>query len=77
MTEIIYEKPVSPKYMYFTALEIDKLLTGRTGIDSDWSPDFYRLTFKKANQSIPIMLYNFLAWCLGFASDTVTDEKVK
>ena len=23
------------------------------------------------------MLYNFLSWCLRFASDPVTDEKVK
>jgi hypothetical protein len=48
-----------------------------TGIDSDWPPDSYDLTFLKANQSIPIMLYNFLSWCLGFTSEPVTDKKVK
>ena len=63
--------------MYFTALEINKLLKESTGIDADWPPDSNDLTFTKANLSIPIMLYNFLSWCLGFTSDPVTDEKVK
>ena len=63
--------------MYFTALEINKLLKQSTGIDADWPPDSNDLTFTKANLSIPIMLYNFLSWCLGFTSDPVTDDEKK
>ena len=74
---IINDKTVSPKDMYFTALEMNKLLKESTGIDADWPPNSHDLTFTKANLSIPIMLYNFLSWCLGFTSDPVTDEKVK
>ena len=63
--------------MYFTTLEINKLLKESTGIDANWPPDSHDLTFKKANQSIPITLYNFVSWCLGYTSEPVTNEKVK
>ena len=61
----IDDKKVSPKDMYFTALEINKLLKNSTGIDADWPPDSHDLTVTKANQSIPVLLYNFLSWCVG------------
>ena len=72
---IINDKTISPKGMYFTALEINKLLKESTGIDANWPPDSHDLTFKKVNQSILIMLYNLLSWCLGYTSEPVTDEK--
>ena len=74
---ITNDKTVSPKDLYFIPMEINKLLKESTGIDADWPPDSNDLTFTKANLSIPIMLYNFLSWRLGFTSDPVTDEKVK
>lgn len=61
----------SHKDMNLTALE--NLWKGSTGIDSDWLPDSQGLTFTKANQTIPIMLFNFISWCLRFECEPVTD----
>ena len=62
--------------MYFTALEVRKLLTESKGVDSEWPPDSHDLTLSLARQSIPVKLYNFLAWCLGFSSDHVENQMV-
>jgi hypothetical protein len=64
------------KNMYFTALEVRKLLTESKGVDSEWPPDSHDLTLSLARQSIPVKLYNFLAWCLGFSSDPVENQVV-
>lgn len=64
------------KNMYFTALEVRKLLTESKGVDSEWPPDSHDLTLSLARQSIPVKLYNFLAWCLGFSSDHVENQMV-
>ena len=65
------------KSMYFTALEIKKLLTECEGVSSEWPPDSHDLLLSLARQSIPVKLYNFLAWCVGFSSDPAKDERVK
>ena len=63
--------------MYFTALEVKKLLTKCKGVSSEWPPDSQDLTLSLARQSIPVKLYNFLAWCVGFSSDPVKDDRVE
>lgn len=63
--------------MYFTAMEVKKLLTESKGVHSEWPPDSHDLTLSFARQSIPTKLYNFLAWCLGFSSDPIDDEMVE
>ena len=63
--------------MYFTALEVKKLLTKCKGVSSEWPPDSQDLTLSLARQSIPVKLYNFLAWCVGFSSDPIKDDRVE
>lgn len=65
------------KSMYFTALEVKKLLTECKGVSSEWPPDSQDLSLSLARQSIPVKLYNFLAWCVGFSSDPVKDDRVE
>ena len=65
------------KNMYFTALEVKKLLTECKGVSSEWPPDSQDLTLSLTRQSIPVKLYNFLAWCVGFSSDPVKDDRVE
>ena len=65
------------KNMYFTALEVKKLLTESKGVDSEWPPDSHDLTLSLARQSIPVRLYNFLAWCVGYSSDPVENQTHK
>ena len=65
------------KNMYFTALEVRKLLTESKGVDSEWPPDSHDLTLSLARQSIPVRLYNFLAWCVGYSSDPVENQMVE
>ena len=55
------------KNMYFTALEVRKLLTESKGVNSEWPPDSHDLTLSLALQSIPVRLYYFLAWCAGYS----------
>ena len=52
--------------LYFAALEVRKLLGESKGITSKWPPDSHDLTTALARESVPVKLYNFLAWSLRF-----------
>ena len=71
------DKEVKITDIYFIALEIRKLLRESKGINAEWPLDSHDLTFPHAKESIPVMLYNFLAWSIGFTSDPSTDKKVE
>lgn len=66
----------SLKQLFYAAIEIRELLKESNGVDS-WPPDSHDLTLELATNSIPVKLYNFLAWCLGFSSEPVADEMVE
>ena len=59
------------------AMEIKKLLQESKGIDADWPPDSHDLTLQFARKSIPVKLYNFLAWTMGFSDQPLREEKVQ
>ena len=69
-------KEVRAKDIYFVALEIRKLLRDSKGINAEWPPDSHDLTLTRAKESIPVMLYNFLAWSVGFTCDPTMDKNV-
>ena len=62
---------------FSVAMEIRKLLRESKGIDADWPPDSHDLTLQFATKSIPVKLYNFLAWAVGFSDEPTGDERVK
>ena len=70
-------KEVRAKDIYFVALEIRKLLRDSKGINAEWPPDSHDLTLTRAKESIPVMLYNFLAWSVGFTMDKNVDISSK
>ena len=71
------DKEVRAKDIYFVALEIRKLLRDSKGINAEWPPDSHDLTLARAKESIPVMLYNFLAWSVGFTCDPTMDKNVE
>ena len=71
------DKEVKARDIYFVALEIGKLLRDSQGINAGWPPDSHDLTLTREKESIPVMLYNFLAWSVGFTCDPTMDKKVE
>ena len=45
------------------------------GVDS-WPPDASDLTLENAIDSVPVRLFNFIAWSVGYSQDPVMDERV-
>ena len=56
----------SLQQLFHAALEVRNLINESKGVHLGWPPDSHDLTLALATKSIPIKLYNFLAWCLGF-----------
>jgi hypothetical protein len=74
-------QPVKPtsfplKELFFAAMEIKKLLMESKGVDAEWPPDSNDLTLELATRCVPVRLYNFLAWCLGYSCDPIEDGMV-
>jgi hypothetical protein len=67
----------SLEQLFHAALEVRKLLSESKGVTSDWPPDSHDLTLALATKSIPVKLYNFLAWCLGFSAEPIQHEMVE
>ena len=62
---------------FSVAMEIKTLLQESKGIDADWLPDSHDLTLRSARESIPVKLYNFLAWAMGFSDEPLCEERVQ
>ena len=73
-TDIERDKEVKAKDIYFVALEIWKLQRDNKGINAEWPSDSHDLTLTRAKESILVMLYNFLAWSVGFTCDPTMDK---
>ena len=66
----------SLQQLFFAALEVRKLLGDWNGVGSTWPPDSHDLTLSCALDSIPTMLYNFLAWAVGYSQEPSLDKSV-
>ena len=66
----------SLQQLFFAALEVRKLLGDCKGVGSAWPPDSHDLTLSSALDSIPIVLYNFLAWAVGYSQEPSLDKRV-
>ena len=69
-----WKSDFSLQQLFHAAMEVRQLIKQSKGVDSRWPPD---LTWALATKSIPVKLYNFLAWCLGFSSEPVEQEMVE
>ena len=64
----------SLQQLFFAALEVKKLLGDCKGVGSTWPPDSHDLTLSSALDSIPTVLYNFLAWAVGYSQEPSLDK---
>ena len=62
--------------LFYATLEVRTLISESKGVDSEWPPNSHDLTLARATKSIPVKLYNFLAWSLGFSCEPIEDEMV-
>ena len=60
--------------MFDVAMEIRDVKKS-PGLDG-WPPDSSDLTFDHATESIPVKLFNFIAWTLGYSNEPLLDERV-
>ena len=61
--------------LFHVAMEINGMLKKSSGVDG-WPPDSSDLTLDHATESIPVTLFNFIAWTLGYSGEPVVDERV-
>ena len=62
--------------LYHAALNLKDILKGAKNFNSVWPPtssDFERV---KVKSSIPVLVYNFLAWTIGRSDDALCDTYV-
>ena len=71
-----WKSDFSLQQLFHAAMEVRQLIKESKGVDSRWPPDSHDLTLALATKSIPVKLYNFLAWCLGFSSEPIEQEMV-
>ena len=71
----IDQEEMAPQSFFHTALEIRKLLKNSGGVDG-WPPDSSDLTLENAIDSVPVRLFNFIAWSVEYSQDPVMDERV-
>ena len=67
----------SLQQLFHAALKVRQLIKESKGVDSGWPPDSHDLTLALATKSIPVKLYNFLAWSLGFSGEPIDHEMVE
>ena len=68
-------RDIAPNQFFHVAMEIRKMLKESKGVDG-WPPDSSDLTLELAVESIPIKLFNFIAWTLGYSNEPVLDERI-
>ena len=66
----------SLQQLFFAALEVRKLLGDCKGVGSTWPPDSHDLTLSSALDSVPAIIYNFLAWAVGYSQEPSLDKRV-
>ena len=57
---------------FHVAMEINGMLKKSPGVDG-WPPDSSDLTLDHGTESIPLKLFNFIAWILGYSKEPVVD----
>ena len=71
----INQEEMAPQSFFHTALETKEILKHSGGLDG-WPSDSSDLTLENAIDSVPVRLFNFIAWSVGFSEDPVMDERV-
>ena len=61
--------------LFHVAMEINGMLKKSQGVDG-WPPDSSDLTLDHATESIPVKLFYFIAWTLGYSKEPAVDERV-
>ena len=61
--------------IFNAAMEIRRMTRESKGVDG-WPPDSNDLTIDLATESIPIKLFNFVAWAVGYSDEPSVDERV-
>ena len=54
-------------------MEMNRILKKSPGVD-EWPPNSSDLTLDHTTTSIPVKLFNFIAWNLGYSEESVVDE---
>ena len=70
------DEECSLQELYRVALHIKKLIKESTGVSS-WPPDSHDLTNDMALQTIPTILFNFIAWSLGYSLEPSVESKAQ
>ena len=66
---------IAPHQLFYAAMEVRKMLKESKGVDG-WPPDSSDLTLERATESIPVVLFNFIAWTLAYSNEPVMNERV-
>jgi hypothetical protein len=62
--------------LYNAALIVRNNLKAHDGIKIPWPPLSTDITIDNVKKSVPIMLFNFLAWCCGCSSEAILEDLV-
>ena len=63
--------------LYKIAVYMKQIIKNAPGIGTQWPPLSANLTLEAAFQSIPLELYNFIAWVAGYSSEATIERKVE
>ena len=69
-------KGCTSQHFFNVALEIRELLRKTKGTE-DWPPDAHDLTPEKTLESLPVKLFNFVAWILGYSEEPDMEARVR
>ncbi len=61
------EKEVTLKEYYDVAMALHNAIKGAQAMDSSWPPSSVDLSTNQVLKMVPIVLFNFIAWILGFS----------
>lgn len=64
---IVHQKEVTLKEFYDVAMGLKNAIKGAPGMDSSWPPSAVDLSTDQVLKMVPIVLFNFIAWTLGFS----------
>ena len=71
--EDLYMKPSNQAknllHLYTTSMTLQNLVQDVPPFSSKWPPDVSEITIENALEIVPVELFNFMAWILGFSEE--------
>ena len=64
---ITNKREVTLKEYYDVAMALQNTIKGAQAMDTSWPPSSVNLSTTQVLKMVPIMLFNFIAWILGFS----------